>query len=162
LGGVDQGKKLFSDLKSNGLKVFPTNGDTLHALETGQIQYGMIQSSAALAELLKAKPTPDFQPKVASLSTSTLLPGVFGIDKKAPAAAQDQAKKFADFILSPAGQDAMTKGNPNGDSLFWPIISGVTPANGVPSFPAGYQHIDPYNWGPQQGDIVSWFDANIK
>ncbi|MEW1822948.1 extracellular solute-binding protein [Arthrobacter sp. NPDC080031] len=162
LGGVDQGKKMFSDLKSNGMKVYPTNGDTLHALETGQIQYGMIQSSAALAEVLKVKPTADFQPKVASLSASTLLPGVFGIDKNAPATAQEQAKKFADFLLSPAGQEAMKNGNPNGDSLFWPIISGITPAAGVPSFPAGYQHIDPSTWGPRQADIVSWFDSNIK
>ncbi|MDQ6754341.1 MAG: extracellular solute-binding protein [Actinomycetota bacterium] len=162
LGGVDQGKKVFSDLKSNGMKIFPTNGDTLHALETGQIQYGLIQSSAALAEILKVKPTATFQPKVVYPATSTLLPGVFGIDKKAPATAQTQAKKFADFLLSSAGQKAMKQGDPNGDSLFWPIVSGITPAAGVPAFPTGYQHIDPTGWGQRQGDIVTWFDSNIK
>ena len=161
-GGVAAGEDYFSKLKSNGLHVYPTNGDTLHALETGQINYGMIQSSAATGETLKVKATSQFQPKIAYLSKSTLLPGAIGIDKGAPAAIQAEAKKFVDFVLSPAGQAIMQTGDPTGDSLFWPVVTGVNALPGLPAFPADYQHLDPYFWGPLEGQVNTWFDSHIK
>jgi len=162
--GVTKGEAFFAALKANGLKVFPTNGDTKHALEIGTIQAGLIQSSAAQGELLKfaAKPQAGFTPKVIYLSKSTLLPSVIGIDKKAPAAAQAEAKQLVDYILSPAGQAVMQTGDPSGDSLYWPVVSGVSALPALPAFPAASQAIDPYFWGPQQSAINTWFDANIK
>lgn len=161
LGGEDQGKAYFTNLKHNGLKVFPTNGDTLHALETGQISCGLIQSSAATGEVLKTKATSTFDPKIVYLPKTTLLPGVIGIDKAASPTLQKEAQQFVDFVLSPAGQQAMQGGDASGDSLYWPIVSGVSPLSSLPGVP-DYQTIDPYTWGPKEGEVNTWFDATIK
>lgn len=159
--GVAAGEAYFTKLKANGLHVFPTNGDTLHALETGQIGYGLIQSSAAAGEIAKVKPSAAFVPKVVYLPKATLLPGVIGIDKGAPAPVQAEAEKFIEFVLSPKGQAAMQAGDPTGDSLFWPVVDGVTPLPALPSIPA-FQKIDPYFWGPLEGQINTFFDTSIK
>lgn len=160
--GISQGEAYFSSLKKNGLKIFPTNGDTLHALETGQIDYGLIQSSAATGETIKVKATAKYAPKVVYLPQSTLLPSVLGIDKGADAVQQAEAKQFIDFALSPAGQAVMQTGDPSGDSLFWPVVNGVTPLSQLQAFPTAYQRLDPTFWGPQEAQVVSWFENNIK
>lgn len=160
-GGVAAGEQYLRQLKANGLHVYPTNGDTLHALETGQIDYGLIQSSAATGELAKAKKSATFDPKIVYLRKTTLLPGVIGIDKAAPAAVQAEAKQFVEWVLSPAGQQAMLQGDPSGDSLYWPVVPGVKPLPALPSMPA-FQTIDPYFWGPQEGTINTFFDSTIK
>jgi iron(III) transport system substrate-binding protein len=160
--GVSAGQSYLTQLKANGLHVYPTNGDTLHALETGQIVYGLIQSSAATGELLKAPKSANFNAKVVYLPSSTLLPAAIGIDKGASPAEQAEAKKFIEFVLSPAGQAVMQTGDPSGDSLFWPIVPGVSALPALPPFPTAYQTIDPYFWGPLEGQVNSWFDSNIK
>jgi iron(III) transport system substrate-binding protein len=162
--GVAVGESFFTKLKANGLQVFPTNGDTKHALETGQINYGLIQSSAAEGEVMDftAKPVAGFVPKVVYLSKSTLLPSVFGIDKGASAIQQTEAKKLIDYILSPAGQKIAESGDSSGDSLYWPVVPGVTALKGLSTFPKNYQTLDPYFWGPLQGKVVTWFDNKIK
>jgi iron(III) transport system substrate-binding protein len=161
-GGVAAGEDFLTKLKANGLHVFPTNGDTLHALETGQINYAMIQSSAATGELATAQTSATFNPKVVYLPKSTLLPGVIGIDKAAPPAVQDEAKKFVDYVLSSAGQTVMLQGDPKGDSQYWPIVSGVNPLPQMPPFPTAYQKIDPYFWGPLENQVNTFFDSTIK
>jgi iron(III) transport system substrate-binding protein len=159
--GVSAGEQYLRQLKGNGLHVYPTNGDTLHALETGQIDYGLIQSSAATGEVAKAPKSASFDPKIVYLPKATLLPGVIGIDKAAPAAVQAEAKKFVDWVLSPAGQQAMLAGDPKGDSMFWPVVPGVSPLSALSAIPS-YQTIDPYFWGPQEGAINTFFDSTIK
>ncbi|HEX2856394.1 MAG TPA: extracellular solute-binding protein [Propionibacteriaceae bacterium] len=159
--GEAAGKAYFSKLRANGLKVFPTNGDTLHALETGQIDYGLIQSSAIAGELLKVKPTAQFQPKAVYLPKATLLPGVIGIDKANSPQAMKEAQQFVDYVLSPAGQKVMLTGDLKGDSNYWPIVSGVQPNANLGALPAS-QRIDPYFWGPKEGEINTWFDQAIK
>ncbi len=161
-GGVQAGEDYFTKLKANGLHVFPTNGDTLHALENGQIDYGLIQSSAATGEVLKVAATAAFHPKIAYLPTSTLLPSVIAIDKGAPPAVQAEAKQFVDYVMSPEGQRVMQAGDPSGDSLFWPIVSTVPALSQLPAFPAHYQALDPTFWGPLEGQVNTWFDATIK
>jgi iron(III) transport system substrate-binding protein len=160
--GVKDGEAYFTKLKSNGLKVYPTNGDTLHALETGQINYGLIQSSAATGETIKVKATATYAPKVAYLPKSTLLPSVIGIDKAIDTTQQAEAQKFVDYALSPAGQKVMQAADTSGDSLFWPVVDGSTALSQLPTFPSKYQRIDPAYWGPLQAQVVSWFDLNIK
>jgi iron(III) transport system substrate-binding protein len=160
--GVSAGEAYLTQLKANGLHVFPTNGDTLHALETGQIDYGLIQSSAATGEVVKQPATANFQPKVVYLPKPTLLPGVIGIDKAAPANVQAEAEKFVQYVLSPAGQTVMQGGDPSGDSLYWPVVPGISPVVALPAFPSSYQSIDPTFWGPLEGQVNSWFDSNIK
>ncbi len=163
-GGVAAGEAFYAKLKANGLVVNNTNGDTLHALETGVINMGLIQSSAAEGEVMKiaAKPIAGFTPKVIYLAKSTLLPGVIGIDKGVSKAEQSEAKKFVEFTLSPAGQKVMQGGDPTGDSLYWPVVSGVKALPGLSALPTSYQAIDPYFWGPLQGQVDSWFVANIR
>lgn len=157
LGGESQGKAYFKALKANGLKVFNTNGDTLHALQTGQISVAMIQSSAGFAAGLK-----DPNIKTLELPKVTSLPGAVAVSAKAPAAVQGEGQRFIDFVLSPAGQRAMLAGDTSGDSLYWPIISGVTPLSALPplsSVPS--QAIDAATWGARESEINSWFTANI-
>ena len=163
-GGVAAGEAFLTKLKANGLVINDTNGPTLHALETGVINMGLVQSSAAAGEVLKAAATPvaGFSPKIVYLPKTTLLPGVIGIDKAAPAAEIAEAKQFIDYVLSPAGQAIMQTGDPQGDSLFWPVVPGVKPLPGAGSLPANYQAIDPYFWGPLEGQVNAWFTKSIR
>ena len=55
LGGRRPGEKYFSTLKANGLIIHPTNGPTLQALTSGQINLALVQSSAAIGATLSDK-----------------------------------------------------------------------------------------------------------
>jgi iron(III) transport system substrate-binding protein len=161
-GGVAAGEAFLQKLKANGLQIHPTNGDTLHALETGQIDYGLIQSSAAAGEVATAKKSANYDPKVVYLGTTTLLPGVIGIDKGAPAKVQQEAEKFVQYVLSATGQHVMQTADPTGDSLFWPIVPGIQPVADIGAMPTSYQRIDPYFWGPLENEVNTYFDNQIK
>ncbi len=157
LGGVGAGEHYFSQLKANGLIVHPTNGVTLQALTSGQIKIALVQSSAAIGAALGDKKL-----AVKYLPPVTLLPSAIGIDAKAPAAEQAEAKKFIEFVLSPQGQKVMQSGDPTGDSLYYPVVQGVAPLPALPPLTsAKTQDINPYSWGPQEGTINTWFDSNI-
>lgn len=157
LGGNSQGEAFYTGLKSNGLHVFQTNGDTLHALQTGQIKVALIQSSAGLAAGTK-----DHNIKTAYLPKVTSLPSVIGIDAKVSAKERAEAEQFASFVLSAAGQHVMLTGDPNGDSLYWPIVQGVAPQAALPALSSvPTQAIDPKVWGPQEGTINTWFTNTI-
>jgi iron(III) transport system substrate-binding protein len=157
LGGVSQGESYFTKLKANGLVIHPTNGPTLQALTSGQINLALVQSSAAIGAALGDKNI-----GIAYLNPVTLLPSAIGIDAKAPAAEQAEAEKFIEFVLSPQGQHVMQTGDPTGDSLYYPVVQGVNPLPALPSLAStSTQSINPYTWGPQEGTINTWFDANI-
>ena len=157
LGGVGAGERYFSQLKSNGLIVHPTNGVTLQALTSGQIRIALVQSSAAIGAALGDKKL-----AVRYLPPVTLLPSAIGIDAKAPAAEQAEARKFIEFVLSPQGQKVMQTGDATGDSLYYPVVQGVSPLPALPPLgSAKTQDINPYSWGPQEGTINTWFDSNI-
>jgi iron(III) transport system substrate-binding protein len=157
LGGVSAGQDYFTRLKANGLIIHPTNGPTLQALTSGQIKLALVQSSAGIGAALGDKSL-----VVKYLDPVTLLPSAIGIDAKAPSAEQAEAKKFIEFVLSPAGQHVMQTGDPTGDSLYYPVLQGVNPLPAVPAL-AGVatQSIDPYVWGPKEPAINTWFDSNI-
>ena len=105
LGGVNAGETYFTKLKANGLIIHPTNGPTLQALTSGQINLALVQSSAAIGAALGDKSI-----GISYLNPVTLLPSAIGIDAKAPAAEQAEAEKFIEFVLSPAGQKVMQSG----------------------------------------------------
>jgi iron(III) transport system substrate-binding protein len=160
LGGVNQGESFYTKLKSNGLVIHPTNGPTLQALTSGQIKLALVQSSAGIGATFG--PGSDPKLTVKYLNPVTLLPSAIGIDAKAPAAERAEAEKFIEFVLSPAGQKVMQTGDPYGDSLYYPVIQGVNPLPELPSLASvTTQTINPYTWGPQEGTINTWFDANI-
>ena len=157
LGGVSAGEKYFSTLKSNGLVIHPTNGPTLQALTSGQINLALVQSSAAIGATFTDKNI-----GIKYLSPATLLPSAIGIDAKASPQVQAEAKQFISFVLSPAGQKVMQSGDPTGDSLYYPVVSGVSPLSSLPSLSSvKTQTINPYTWGPQEATINNWFDSNI-
>jgi iron(III) transport system substrate-binding protein len=157
LGGTSKGQSYFTQLKANGLVIHPTNGETLQALTSGQINLALVQSSAATGAAIADKNI-----GIAYLNPVTLLPSAIGIDAKAPAAEQQEAEKFVNFVLSAAGQKVMQSGDPTGDSLYYPVLAGVSPLPALPSLAATKtQSINPYTWGPQEGTINTWFDSNI-
>src|SRR3984957_17158794 len=157
LGGVPAGEQFFSTLKSNGLVIHPTNGPTLQALTSGQINLALVQSSAAIGATFTSKNI-----GIEYLSPAPLLPSAIGIDAKASPQVQAEAEKFIDFVLSPAGQKVMQSGDPTGDSLYYPVVSGVSPLSSLPSLASvKTQTINPYTWGPQEATINHWFDANV-
>jgi iron(III) transport system substrate-binding protein len=157
LGSEGKGKEFFEKLKSNGLKISETNGDTLHLLETGQISIGLIQSSAEIGAAEKVKGL-----KVAFLPSETVLPSNIGVDAHAPAVVQEEAQKFINWVLSPAGQHQMKIGDPEGDSLFWPVAANASPLPALPSLsPISTQEVNPYEWGKKEASVNKWFTANI-
>jgi iron(III) transport system substrate-binding protein len=157
LGGVNQGEQFYTNLSNNGLHVYLTNGDTLAALEAGIIKLALIQSSAGIGAGLK---DPDI--KVKFLSPVTTLPSAMGIDAKAPKAEQLEAEKFIEFVLSTQGQQLMQSGDPTGDSLYWPLLTGVNPLKALPALSSfKSQTINPYAWGAREDTINTWFTDNI-
>ena len=102
--GVAAGEAYLTKLKANGLQVFPTNGDTLHALETGQIHYGLIQSSAAVGEVLNATSHRRRSTRRSSTCRSRRCCPASSASTRAPGGGPEaEAEKFVDFVLSPAG-----------------------------------------------------------
>jgi iron(III) transport system substrate-binding protein len=157
LGGVSKGETYFSALKANGLVIHPTNGPTLQALTSGQINLALVQSSAAIGAAMGSKTI-----GIKYLSPATLLPSAIGIDAKASPQVQAEAEKFVAFVLSPAGQQVMQSGDPTGDSLYYPVLTGVNPLPSLPSLASvKTQTINPYTWGSQEATINTWFDSNI-
>jgi iron(III) transport system substrate-binding protein len=160
LGGVSQGEQYFSKLKANGLIVHPTNGPTLQALTQGQIKLALVQSSAGIGASFGPGSDPNLVVKY--LNPVTLLPSAIGIDAKAPKQEQAEAEKFVEFVLSAQGQHVMQTGDPTGDSLYYPVVQGVSPLPELPSLASvKTQSINPYTWGPKEASVNSWFDANI-
>ena len=157
LGGVSAGEKFFSTLKSNGLVIHPTNGPTLQALTNGQINLALVQSSAAIGATFTDKNI-----GLEYLDPATLLPSQIGIDAKASPQVQAEAKQFVEYVLSTAGQKVMQTGDPTGDSLYYPVLTGVSPLSSLPSLASvKTQTVDPYTWGTQETTINTWFDSNI-
>ncbi|HLI59868.1 MAG TPA: extracellular solute-binding protein [Solirubrobacteraceae bacterium] len=157
MGGVSGGESYLKQLHAAGLKISQTNGDTLHLLQTGQIDIGLIQSSAAIGAALATH-----ELKVAYLPKETVLPSAIGVDAKAPAAERAEAQRFIDFVFSRAGQHQMQTGDPTGDSLFWPTAANTRPLPALPSFTSiSHQTINPYTWGTREPSIDTWFTNNI-
>src|SRR5487761_816767 len=149
LGGVSAGESFFTKLKANGLLISPPNGPTLAALSSGQINIALVQSSAAVGATFTDKSL-----KVKYLDPVTILPSAIGIDAKASKQEQKEAKEFAAFVLSPAGQKVMQSGDPTGDSLYYPVLDGVKPLGALPSLSGVHvQNINPYIWGSKENTV---------
>lgn len=91
-----------------------------------------------------------------------VLPSCIGIDAHASAQEQKEAEEFASYVLSSAGQKVMQTGDPTGDSLYYPVVNGVSPLPSLPSLASvKTQTVNPYTWGNQEATINNWFDSNI-
>jgi iron(III) transport system substrate-binding protein len=155
--GTNAGESYYMKLKENGLVINPTNGPTLQALTSGQIKLALVQSSAGVGA-----ESSDSSLRVDYLPPTTLLPSAIGIDAHAPKAEQQEAEKFVDFVLSTKGQRVMQTGDPTGDSLYYPVVSGVRPLPSLPSLAhVKVQTINPYVWGGREASINQWFDTTV-
>lgn len=156
LMGTQKGEQFYSSLKQNGMKVFPTNGDTLKALLAGQVKAIMIQDSALVSAKVKGDPIQIVYPSSGVFS----LPGVIAIDKNAPDAAV--AKQFVEFVLSQEGQQVMLDPkNGGGDSYFNPVIQGLTPNPARQQSGIKWVAVNPVQAAQNENEIKQWFNANI-
>jgi iron(III) transport system substrate-binding protein len=156
-GGVQQLQDYVTAVVKNGARVFTSPDDELNAIKQGSIDVAFAQSSYGIG-------VGETQPnlKLAYPQFVTPMPSILGIAAKAPAAVQAEAKQFVEFVLSPEGQKAMQAGDAHGDSLYWPVVDGVSPRPEVPS-PATIptKTVDPYVWGAQENSISQWFTSHI-
>ena len=157
---VKAGEAYLTTLKRNGLLINATNGPTIGAIQSHTIKMAIVQSSAGYGQQLTSFPTL----RVKYLNPVIALPGVVGIDAKMPATVRAEARQFVDWLMSRAGQHVMQTGDPQGDSLFWPVLNGEKPSSKV--MPAITRvpmiTINPYVWGPLETTINNWFTVNIN
>lgn len=93
---------------------------------------------------------------------SAALPSTIAIDGKASAGEIADAKNFANFVYSAAGQKVMLSGDPQGDSQFFPIIKGDKSRPHVPSISTiPFAFPNPYLWGPLEPSINAWFNSHV-
>ncbi|APZ43411.1 ABC transporter substrate-binding protein [Acidihalobacter ferrooxydans] len=157
LGSEKAGKAWFLGLKANGLKTFATNGVTLRALDNGVIKVAIVQNSAGIGRMLKGLPYEVIYP-----NPVTLLPRTIGISAHTSPQVRAEAEKFIDFLLSKEGQAVAQKGDPTGDSLFYPVVAGVAALPGIPPLSGvTVQTANPAVWGPREGSIDRWFTNHI-
>lgn len=145
--------------KPGNLVVNAKNGATLGAISNHAIGMATIQGSACYSKTIGSFPT--LREKY--LDATIVLPSAIGIDSKMSSVVRDDAAKFAAWVLTAAGQEAMQKGDPTGDSLFWPIINGVTTSNAIiPTLASTNPYvINPKLWAPYQTEITTWFDTKF-
>jgi iron(III) transport system substrate-binding protein len=156
-GGISQMESYVSALVKNGAQVFGAPADELTAIKQGTISVAFAQSGYGIGAGQKLPSL-----KVAYPQSVTPVPSVIGINAKASAAVRSEAEQFAQFVLSAAGQAAMQAGDPTGDSLYWPVVSGVPPRPELPSpstIPTSV--LDPYKWGAEENTVNQWFTAHV-
>lgn len=154
--GLQQGEQFFTDLKKNGMHIYPTNGNTLKALLAGQIKVAMIQDSALISAKLKGDPINIVYPS----SGAFTLPDVMGIDKNAPDMAA--AKQFVEFVLSQQGQKVMVNPkNGGGDSYYNPVIKGISPNSARQQSGINWVAVNPVKAAQDENQVKKWFNENI-
>lgn len=155
--GPQAGRHYFESLTANGLRVFPTNSVTLRALQYGQIEVAIVQSSAAVGFARRFRGF-----KVIAAPPSAELPSNIAIGARVPAETLRQARRFVQFVLSRAGQRVMQSADPAGDSNYQPLLRGVPPVAAL----AGLRGVrslvlKPAKWGAREPEVVSWFTAHV-
>ncbi len=155
LGGVTQGEAFMTKLKANGFVV--SQNSIKDELLAGTVQVAISQNTSGIGASYTNPNIKVFYP-----NPSAGLPSTIAIDGKAPAAEIADAKKFADFVYSPAGQAVMLSGDPQGDSQFFPIMQGETARPRVPAVSSiPFSFPNPYVWGPLEPSINTWFNAHV-
>jgi len=155
--GDAPGKAYFERLKANGLRVFPTNSVTLRALQYGQIDAAVVQSSAAIGFLHEMPGL-----RIATPAPATVLPSDLAIGKHATGTLQQQARRFVQWVLSPAGQAAMQQGDPDADSNYEPLLDSTAALPSLKQLGSVQPLVlDPAVWGPKEPQVIDWFTAHI-
>lgn len=155
--GLRAGEAWFEQLHRNGLKVYPTNGVTLRALQYGQIDVAIVQSSAALGFAAREAGL-----RIVAAPPQAALPSDIAIGAGVQGGTLQQARRFVEFVLSPAGQRAMQQGDPDADSNYQPLLQGVRALPAVSRLVVRDPLLlDPLAWGPRQSGIDQWFSSRV-
>ena len=157
MGGEDQGKQFFTQLKANGLKNFQTNDPTLNSVESGAREFGIVQDSAIYSAIKAGQPLGIIYPKSGVVG----LPAVIGI--AANGKHQACAQQFVNWVLSPTGgQMVMTHHDPtDGDTYFIPAVQGVTPVVSRKVDGITLITLDVPKWAGVEAELKQWFHNNI-
>ena len=156
LGGEDQGKQFFSQLKANGLKIFQTNDPTLNSVETGAREFGIVQDSAIYGAIKAGQPLGIIYPT----SGVVALPAVIAVS--ANGAHHACAEQFVNWVLSSAGQTVMTHHDPtDGDTYFIPVIKNITPVVTRKIDGISFITLNVSKWAGVEEEFKQWFHSNI-
>lgn len=158
MGGVTPLMHYLQGLKANGLQLFYNGAsEELNALESGQVNVILLQSSNGIAGAETSTNIKPVYPKFVPF-----LPSIIGIDGKAPAVIVSEAKRFANFVMSPQGQLIMRNSAPHGDSNYWPIVTGATPLSALPPLSSIPGLADDANtWAATEPSFRKWFESTI-
>lgn len=156
LGGEDQGKQYFTQLKANGLKIFQTNDPTLNSVETGAREFGIVQDSAIYGAIKAGQPLGIIYPTSGAVG----LPAVIAVSAKGQHHAC--AEQFVNWVLSTAGQSVMTHHDPtDGDTYFIPLVQGVTPVVTRQLTGINFVNLNIPQWAGVEAEYKQWFHDNI-
>jgi iron(III) transport system substrate-binding protein len=157
MGGEQQGKNYFTQLKANGDKIFQTNGPTLNSVETGAREFAIAQDSAVYAAIKGGQPLGIIYPT----SGVAALASAIGINANGPHTAC--AKQFVNWVLSAnGGQSVMAHfDDTSGDAYFRPLISGVVPQAKRQDSSAKFVTLDVTKWAGVENELKQWFHNNI-
>jgi iron(III) transport system substrate-binding protein len=157
MGGEAQAKQFFSNLKTNGDKIFQTNDPTLNSVETGAREFAIVQDSAYYAAKKAGQPLGIIYPT----SGVAALPSEIGISAHSKHSVC--AQQFVNWVLSAnGGQSVMTHHDPtDGDTYFIDIIQGVTPLVTRQTDGINFITLDVPKWAGVEAELKQWFHDNI-
>lgn len=157
LGGEQQGKDYFTNLKANGAAIFQTNDPTLTSVKTGSKEFAIVQDSAYYGALAGGANNLGI---IYPSSGVAALPSELGV--AANGAHQACAQVFVDWVLSQAGQTAITHHDPtDGDTYFVNLISGVTPVVTRQTSGINWTSLDVAKWAGVEDEYKTWFHSNV-
>ena len=157
MGGEDQGKQFFTQLKANGDTIFQTNDPTLTSVKTGAKEFAIVQDSAYYGALAGGSNNLGI---IYPTDGVAALPSELGI--AANAAHKACAELFVNWIMSQAGQQVMTHHDPtDGDTYFIELITGVTPVVQRQTTGINFVNLDVKKWAGVEDELKQWFHSNI-
>lgn len=156
MGGENQGKQFFQQLKANGDKIFQTNDPTLNSVESGAREFAIVQDSIYYSAKKAGQPLGIIYPT----SGVTSLPSEIGIAANSRHSAC--AQQFVNWVISSAGQTVAVNHDPtDGDTYFVEIIKGVTPVVSRQTDGINFVTLDVPKWASVENELKQWFHDNI-
>ncbi len=152
----------FRKLKRSGLKIYNVNPITDQALQYGEINVGLVQSSSALGHAASGLPF-----HVIYADPETLVPRVMGISAMASPGLRHEAGEFIRFELSSKGQTIARDAAPTGDSNEFTVLKRDPARKGIPSLAqlqsegVKIQYLPPHRWATRNAAANSWFATHI-
>jgi iron(III) transport system substrate-binding protein len=152
-GGWPQGQDYVRALQRNGMRLYPVNGNSELALQTGQIDLAVAQSSAAYA---LAKHNPAFA--VVLPPRPAVLPSVIAVAANLSPRQRAAAEAFVRFVMTPKIQ-ALRLASHATDAMYWPVTIGVAAPPNLPSLDnLPVTILNPASWGAREATVGAWFD----